>query len=221
MDTLKEILYWLAHNKWVYLAYWLPLVIFIVRFYRANKADIGKDFDSFIEWARHSLETNKEASAEKITAFIVINFVYVPGRLYFVYKIIDPLHLLYGSLIDAALVLILYKIITPANLIELKNRFPERFQVQGYYLGDILVGFMSYFVDQDTIVAHLTGFDLSRNKEFDLYLNMLLELVRCTIELCCQSLILSRTALEIKSSIGAKPRPLINLLKHRIGVIAL
>jgi hypothetical protein len=100
-------------------------------------------------------------------------------------------------------------------LIDLKARFLERFQVQGYYYEEKLIGFMSYFIDQNAIVAHLTGFDLSRNKKFDLYLNMLLQLVRCTIEGCCQSLILSRTALEIKSSVGATPRPMINLLKHR------
>ena len=118
---MKEIIQYLANERWLYLVGGLPLTIFLVLFYFRNKETLGKSFVSFIEWAKHSLETANQASPEKITAFVVINFVYVPGRLYFVLKIIDPLHLLYGSLIDAGLVLVLYGIIKPSQIIELKN----------------------------------------------------------------------------------------------------
>jgi len=121
MVTAKEILYWLANNKWIYLAYWLPLVIFSMRFYAKNKLAISEAFFAAVVWARHSLETAGQASPEKITAFVIINTVYIPGRLVFVWKITEPIHLLYGSLIDAALVLILYRIITPSQILELKS----------------------------------------------------------------------------------------------------
>ena len=118
---MKDLFYWLANERWLYLVGGLPVTIFLVLFYFRNKTVIGNSFTSFIIWAKHSLETANQASPEKITAFVVINFVYVPGRLYFVLKIIDPLHLLYGSLIDAGLVLVLYGIIKPSQIIELKN----------------------------------------------------------------------------------------------------
>ncbi|NND33628.1 MAG: hypothetical protein HKN76_13640 [Saprospiraceae bacterium] len=100
-------------------------------------------------------------------------------------------------------------------LIILKEKFAEAFQLTGYYREDQLIGFMSYFIDGRILVAHLTGFDLTINKRFDLYLNMLIDLVDACIARRSDALILSRTALEIKSSIGAVPLPMINLLKHR------
>ena len=100
-------------------------------------------------------------------------------------------------------------------LMVLKRKFPALFQVMGYYENEFLVGFMSYFVDGQKLVAHMTGFDLGKNKDLDLYLNMLINLIDKAISLRCSQLILSRTALEIKSSIGAVPVPMINLLRHR------
>jgi hypothetical protein len=121
LATLKEILYWMAEHKWIYLAYWLPFIIFSIRFYVKNKLAIKDAFFNFIMWAKNSLETNQQADADKITAFMVVNFAYLPGRLYYIITIKDPLHLLYGSGIDALFTLVLYQIIRPKDIIELKS----------------------------------------------------------------------------------------------------
>lgn len=121
----EKALEWLAENKWVYLAYWIPFGIFSWRLYSKNKTGILNSFFSFVAWARPSLESNNHASPEKLTSFMVMNFVYIPSRLYFIYKIDDPIDLLWGNLLDVIFMLILYKIITPTQILELKRGLPQ------------------------------------------------------------------------------------------------
>ena len=82
-------------------------------------------------------------------------------------------------------------------------------------MGKKLVGFMTYFIDGDRVLAHFTGFNVGLNKKLDLYLNMLIDLIDESIKAKLRYLDFSRTALEIKSSVGATPIPMINFLKHR------
>ncbi|MBK8503003.1 MAG: GNAT family N-acetyltransferase [Saprospiraceae bacterium] len=102
-------------------------------------------------------------------------------------------------------------------IIEVKKTLDELFEIRGHFIGDTLVGFMTYFRDSDRVLAHFTGFNVSLNKRLDLYLNMLLDLIGESIKFKgeIKYLDFSRTALEIKSSVGATPRPMINFLKHR------
>jgi hypothetical protein len=104
-------------------------------------------------------------------------------------------------------------------LIEIKKNIPELFEIRGYFFAGQLIGFMSYFKNSDKIIAHFTGFDPVLNKKLDLYLNMLLDLISVSIDFSATHLDLSRTALEIKSSIGAEPKFMTNFIKHRNGPI--
>ena len=100
-------------------------------------------------------------------------------------------------------------------LIEVKKKLGDSFKIRAYYLNRKPVGFMTYFLDRGKMLAHFTGFDLGLNKDFDLYLNMLIDLVDQAIIGRVFELDFSRTAMEIKSSIGAVPRSMTNFIRHR------
>jgi hypothetical protein len=96
----------------------------------------------------------------------------------------------------------------------LKANLKGRFTIAGYYLDNELIGFMSHLDNGKKLEAHFTGFHVDINKKYDLYLNMLLHLIQEALLLKKDYLVLSRTALEIKSSVGAIPVPLVGFLKH-------
>jgi hypothetical protein len=100
-------------------------------------------------------------------------------------------------------------------IIEVKKKLGPLFEIRGHFMGKKLVGFMTYFIDGDRVLAHFTGFNVGLNKKLDLYLNMLIDLIDESIKAKLRYLDFSRTALEIKSSVGATPIPMINFLKHR------
>ncbi len=127
---IVAIFQFLSLTHWMYLVIGLPFTIFIVIFYFRNKAVLGGALINLIEWARPSLETNGKASTEKISVFVVMNAVYVPNRLIFTIKIFniisnDIWHILVGGLMGSALdiifILMLLKILSPQQLIELKS----------------------------------------------------------------------------------------------------
>lgn len=122
MNTLEFIF----HSKWSYFAYFLPLLIGITFFYWRNKNGIFYSTKTFVSWAKNSMETGGQASAEKMTAFTILNLAYIPSRLKFAWTVIDPLHLLWAMLLDTVFILILFRIITPKDMIELKAGYGYR-----------------------------------------------------------------------------------------------
>ena len=54
--------------------------------------------------------------------------------------------------------------------------------------------------------AHFIGIDYSKNKEFAIYPRILNDYVRLGIETKSNQINLGRTASEIKSTLGAKPK---------------
>lgn len=87
----------------------------------------------------------------------------------------------------------------------LKKNLKDNIKITGYYENDRLVGFYTGIKDHNHLDAHFLGYDASRNRECQLYLNMLYDLVFDAIDMNADKLVMSRTALEIKSSVGAKP----------------
>jgi len=102
----------------------------------------------------------------------------------------------------------------PNYFSELKSRNPDNFRLWGYFLEDRLIGFCTSIKNGDELEAHFLGLDKALHKRHQLYLNMLFHLVETAIEYKVSRLILSRTALTIKSSIGAQPEPASVYMKH-------
>lgn len=88
---------------------------------------------------------------------------------------------------------------------ELKRQMGDDFRIFGYYLNEELVGFYTTIADEHEIEAHFLGINGAVNRKTQLYLNMLFDMIKQGIESKKDKLVLARTAMEIKSSVGAVP----------------
>ena len=107
----------------------------------------------------------------------------------------------------------------PHYFYTLKKQLGNKFQLFGYYDGDELIGFCTTIHDGNALEAHFLGLEEKYNASHQLYLNMLLDMVRSGIEQHVHELTFSRTALEIKSSIGAVPYDMFGFIKHKNPII--
>lgn len=112
----------------------------------------------------------------------------------------------------------LYRINT-AYFIRLKIEFAEEFQFKVYLHQDKLIGFTTFFIGKNQSDAHLIGIDYSANKQFSLYQNMLYDYIESGIEAQTRSIDFGRTAMEIKSTIGAIPEESHVLVKLRNPIL--
>jgi len=88
----------------------------------------------------------------------------------------------------------------------MKRQFGEDFQVLAYYDGSEMVGFMSILIVGEDLDINYMGLNYDANRQYNLYNRMLFDLVRFSIDVGANCMHLGRTATEIKSTVGAKPR---------------
>jgi len=99
--------------------------------------------------------------------------------------------------------------------LELKRVFPDRFQLTGYYLQDELIGYYTTIKNYEELEAHFLGFDYEKNIIYQTYLNILFDIVKDGISVGAERIVFARTALEIKSSVGAEPEEMYFYARHR------
>jgi hypothetical protein len=85
----------------------------------------------------------------------------------------------------------------------LKLAFGERFRIFGYYQNGELTGYYTTLQNAGELEAHFLGFEPECNKNCQLYLNILFDILRQGIETGVHRIVYARTAMEIKSSVGA------------------
>lgn len=95
-----------------------------------------------------------------------------------------------------------------------KRHFPEKFRLYGYFLEGEMIAFYTTFRNQEELEAHFLGFANETNRNYQVYLNILYDLIKQGIEVKAAYINFARTALEIKSSVGAAPVDLFYLGKH-------
>ena len=95
-----------------------------------------------------------------------------------------------------------------------KSQCGTKFILVGYYLKNELVGFHTLLVNGKTLETYFLGYDEQIQKVKMLYLNMLYNITQFGIENQFKKIIFGRTALEIKSSIGAKPVIMSGFIYH-------
>ena len=95
-----------------------------------------------------------------------------------------------------------------------KRQCGPKFILVGYYLINELVGFHTLLVNGKTLETYFLGYEEQIQKEKMLYLNMLYNMTQFGIENQFKKIIFGRTALEIKSSIGAKPVIMSGFIYH-------
>ncbi|WP_235819768.1 MULTISPECIES: 8-amino-7-oxononanoate synthase [Flavobacterium] len=100
-----------------------------------------------------------------------------------------------------------------------KKQCGDRFKLIGYFLNANLIGFHTLLLNGDLLETYFLGYDEYVQKENMLYLNMLYNMTEFGIENRFTKIIFGRTALEIKSSIGAKPVIMSGFIYHRNKII--
>ena len=100
-----------------------------------------------------------------------------------------------------------------------KKQCGSRFRICGYFLNDELIGFHSILLNGETLETYFLGYDEIHQKENMLYLNMLYNMTEFGIENGFKKIIFGRTALEIKSSIGAIPISMSGFIMHTNSLI--
>lgn len=109
--------------------------------------------------------------------------------------------------------------IHPGYFKALKTELGDAFHLVGYYLHGKLVGFYTTMENGKELEAHFIGFDQSINRDNQLYLNMLFDMIRMGIELRSEYISFARTAMEIKSSVGAVAEQFKCYIRHRSPLV--
>ena len=105
--------------------------------------------------------------------------------------------------------------ILPENhFLEFKTHLDKSFKVFGYYLDEKLVGFYTLILNNTSLETYFLGYDSQYQYKNQLYLNMLYDMLQFGIENSFKNIIYARTAMAIKSSVGAKPLKMVMYLKH-------
>ena len=100
-----------------------------------------------------------------------------------------------------------------------KEKLQDNFLFYGYFENGKLIGFNTLIKNGGTLDTYFLGYDDTVQKEKMLYLNMLYDMIGYAVEKQFKSIVFGRTALEIKSSVGAKPIKMYGLMEHRNGFI--
>ena len=95
-----------------------------------------------------------------------------------------------------------------------KKKLGEDFLLYGYFMSEKLIGFKTMINNGDALDSYFLGYNDSIQREKMLYLNMLYDMTAHTIQQGFSKMVFGRTALEIKSSVGATPEHMICLMRH-------
>lgn len=103
----------------------------------------------------------------------------------------------------------------PKNHFEVfKQQLQDNFLFYGYFIDRELVGFNTLVKNNNDMDTYFLGYDDSIQKEKMLYLNMLYDMVGYAIKKQFTHVIFARSAMEIKSSVGAKAEQVYGVIKH-------
>ncbi|WP_315058609.1 8-amino-7-oxononanoate synthase [Chryseobacterium indoltheticum] len=104
--------------------------------------------------------------------------------------------------------------LTKNHFESMKQNLQENFKVFGYFFNEKLIGFYTLILNNNDIDTYFLGYDKEIQKEKQIYLNMLFDMTEFGISNQFKRIFFGRTALEIKSTIGAEPVEIFGLIKH-------
>ncbi|MFV8363322.1 8-amino-7-oxononanoate synthase [Flavobacterium sp. ZT3P35] len=100
-----------------------------------------------------------------------------------------------------------------------KEIFKDKFLFYGYFVDEKLIGFNTLIKNGSVMDTYFLGYDDSIQREKMLYLNMLYDMIAYSINKGYKEIVFARTALEIKSSVGAKPIQMYGYIGHTNPVV--
>lgn len=95
----------------------------------------------------------------------------------------------------------------------LKKYLKEKFVFRAFYLNGKMIAFTTGFKQGSHYEAHFIGIDYHHNKSHALYQNILYDFIHEAIKNKSEQLVFGRTAMEIKSTVGATAYPLYSYIK--------
>ena len=96
----------------------------------------------------------------------------------------------------------------------MKENLEDDFKVFGYYLDGKLIGFYTLILNNKQLETYFLGYDSEHQYSNQLYLNMLYDMLAYGIGHQFLSIVYARTAMAIKSSVGAEPYGMVMYMKH-------
>jgi hypothetical protein len=111
-------------------------------------------------------------------------------------------------------------ILAENHFLSLKKELNNNFRVFGYFLNEELVGFYTLILNYNTLETYFLGYNKTLQHQHQMYLNMLYDMACFAIENKFKTIVYARTAMEIKSSVGAKPNTMHIYMKHTNNFIA-
>lgn len=96
----------------------------------------------------------------------------------------------------------------------MKKNLETDFLLYGYFLEGKLIGFNTLIKNGTTMNTYFLGYDEKIQPQKMLYLNMLYDMIGYSIKKNFKKIIFGRTALEIKSSVGAYPEQMFGYIQH-------
>lgn len=104
--------------------------------------------------------------------------------------------------------------LTENHFESMKQNLKDNFKVFGYFFNEKLIGFYTLILNNNDIDTYFLGYDKEIQKEKQIYLNMLFDMTEFGVSNQSKRIVFGRTALEIKSTIGAEPVEIFGLIKH-------
>jgi len=101
----------------------------------------------------------------------------------------------------------------------LKEILKDKFLFYGYFQDEKLIGFNTIITNGTVMETYFLGYDNSIQREKMIYLNMLYDIIAYSINMGFKEIVFARTALEIKSAVGAKPQQMFGFIKHQNGFV--
>jgi len=109
--------------------------------------------------------------------------------------------------------------LTEHHFENLKEQLKDNFLFYGYFLDEKLIGFNTLIKNGKIMDTYFLGYDLDLQREKMLYLNMLYDMIAYSIKKDFSEIVFARTALEIKSAVGAKPIEMRGFIKHHFFAV--
>jgi hypothetical protein len=89
----------------------------------------------------------------------------------------------------------------------------DRFKMKGIFIGDKMVGFVSYFQLDSIVEVHYVGLDYHFNHTHKIYNYILVKMIQVAYQESVGKVCFGRTAQELKSTLGARPFSTLSSLK--------
>ncbi|HEX9979746.1 MAG TPA: 8-amino-7-oxononanoate synthase [Flavobacterium sp.] len=101
------------------------------------------------------------------------------------------------------------------HFLKLKELLGANFVLNGYFLDNEMIGFSTLIKNGCDIDTYFLGYEENCQREKMLYLNMLYDMIGYSVGNRFRRIVFARTALEIKSSVGAIPVEMFGFIKHK------